>query len=206
MTMSVYPAAVSFVNRLLTFDHGLFDKINSTWHNDVFDTIMPLLREAMFWLPLYVFLLLFVTTNFKKQGFYWALMLVVTAATSNYISSNILKAFITRVRPCHNPMLVEHIRILVKYCPQSSSFTSSHATNHFAASMFIWMTLKQLDKNWMFIFAWAVIICYAQVYVGVHYPADVAGGAIVGMIVGYVTATIFNRKSGLVTVGRQHII
>jgi len=86
----------------------------------------------------------------------------------------------------------------VAYCPQSSSFTSSHAANHFAAAMFIFTTFKKsVSAKWAFLFLWAAMISYAQVYVGVHFPFDIFCGAIVGVILGYIPASIFNKKFGL---------
>jgi undecaprenyl-diphosphatase len=86
----------------------------------------------------------------------------------------------------------------VKYCPVSSSFTSSHAANHFAAAMFIFTTFrKTISPKWAFLFLWAFAISYAQVYVGVHFPFDIFCGAIAGVILGYIPATIFNKKIGL---------
>ncbi|MEP6467754.1 MAG: phosphatase PAP2 family protein, partial [Parafilimonas sp.] len=46
-------------------------------------------------------------------------------------------------------------------------------------------------------FFWAATISYGQVYVGVHYPTDVIGGAIIGSIVGYCVALVYNKKIGL---------
>jgi undecaprenyl-diphosphatase len=86
----------------------------------------------------------------------------------------------------------------VAYCPESSSFTSSHAVNHFAAAMFIFTTFrKSLSWKWALLFIWAFLISYAQVYVGVHFPFDVFCGAIVGVILGYIPAKIFNTTIGL---------
>ena len=51
--------------------------------------------------------------------------------------------------------------------------------------------------NIVLMFVWAFAICYAQVYVGVHFPLDVICGAIVGVIIGYIPAKIFNTKIGL---------
>ena len=79
-----------------------------------------------------------------------------------------------------------------------SSFTSSHAVNHFAAAMFIFTTFrKAVSPKWAYIFVWAFAISYAQVYVGVHFPFDTICGAIVGVILGYIPAIIFNKKIGL---------
>jgi undecaprenyl-diphosphatase len=45
---------------------------------------------------------------------------------------------------------------------------------------------------------WAAIIGYAQVYVGVHYPFDVAGGATIGIAFGWLLGTFFNKRFGFV--------
>jgi len=45
-------------------------------------------------------------------------------------------------------------------------------------------------------FVWALFIAYAQVYVGVHYPLDVLGGAVLGLVVGSATAWVFDKKWG----------
>ena len=95
---------------------------------------------------------------------------------------------------------MDQVRLLVTKCPGNPSFTSSHAVNHFAAAMFIFVTFrKDLSKWWAIMFAWAAIISYAQVYVGVHYPFDCIAGAIIGSILGYLPAIIFNKKIGLNT-------
>ena len=117
---------------------------------------------------------------------------------SDYVSSTLIKENFFRLRPCHDPVLSGNIRFLVAYCPQSSSFTSSHAVNHFAAAMFIFTTFKKsVSSKWAFLFLWAAAISYAQVYVGVHFPFDILCGAVLGVILGYIPGAIFNNKVGL---------
>jgi membrane-associated phospholipid phosphatase len=198
MTHASILVSISFIDKIKTVDYWLFSKINGSWHNGFLDNLFPILREAYTWLPFYLFLLLFTIVNYRKKGLYWAICLIVIAGLSDFISSSIIKEHVFRLRPCHNPLLAEHIRVLAAYCPQSSSFTSSHATNHFAAAMFIFMTFrKAISKWWGVIFAWAALICYAQVYVGVHFPFDVFAGAILGASIGYFAAFLFNKKLGL---------
>lgn len=179
-------------------DYFLFSKLNGQWHNSFFDGAIPFIRESYFWLPFYFFLLLFATINFKIKGWYWALFFIMSAMLSDFISSDLIKDSLFRLRPCHDPALADKVRFLVSYCPVSSSFTSSHACNHFAAAMFIFTTFKKtVSPYWGYTFLWAAFISYAQVYVGVHFPLDVFCGAIVGLIVGYIPAKIFNNKIGL---------
>jgi membrane-associated phospholipid phosphatase len=193
-------ASLSFINTLKSFDYWFFTKINGEWHTPFLDNLLPLCREAIFWLPFYIFLILFVTINYKRKGWYWVIFFIMIAAVSDFLSSSIIKEYFFRIRPCHDILLMDKIRFLASYCPQSSSFTSSHAVNHFAISMFIFMTFRNaISKWWALIFIWAIIICYAQVYVGVHFPLDVFGGGIVGALIGYITSAIFNKKIGLLS-------
>ena len=179
-------------------DYFLFSKINGQWQTPFLDGFFPFIREPFVWLPLYLFLIFFTTINFKIKGWYWVLFFVGTASISDFISSRIIKGTFIRVRPCHDPAFANTIRFLVNYCPVSSSFTSSHAANHFAAAMFIFTTFKKaVSPKWALLFVWAFFISYAQVYVGVHFPLDVFCGAITGIILGYIPAKIFNARLGL---------
>ena len=179
-------------------DYNLFAKMNGQWHNSFFDVFFPFIREPTVWIPLYFFLVVFITLNFKIKGWIWVLFFLINVTLSDYVSSTLIKENFIRLRPCRDPFLAENIRFLVAYCPVSSSFTSSHAVNHFAAAMFIFTTFKKtISAKWAVLFLWAAAISYAQVYVGVHFPFDIFCGAIVGVILGYIPAKIFNSKFGL---------
>ncbi|WP_460555358.1 phosphatase PAP2 family protein [Ferruginibacter profundus] len=187
------------MKQLLSYDLDLFKHINYNWQNGFFDWLMPLLRNAEMWYPLYLFLLLLVTINYRKNGWWWVLFFGVTVATANFVSSSIIKEHIIRLRPCNEPSIAGWVRVLVGYRPQSSSFTSSHATNHFAMGMFLYVTLEKQFGKWPLLFLlWAFLISFAQVYVGVHYPLDVTCGALIGILIGYLSGKSFNRNYGLV--------
>jgi len=188
---------LSFLQKILYFDYWLFTKINRQWTNPFFDAVLPFLREAEFWLPFYLFLLVFALINFSKKGGWWSLALIMTAIISDLASSSGVKQLIFRYRPCQDPVLSAYVRVLVKYCPGSSSFTSSHACNHFSVAMFIFMTLRHTSKWWRLIFLWAFAISYAQIYVGVHYPFDILGGTILGCSIGYGMSVFFKNKFGI---------
>lgn len=178
-------------------DRRLFFVINSRWSNNFLDGVLPFLRESSIWLPLYLFLLVFVTLNFGKRGWLLALFAVCNGALTDLVSSRLIKEHIMRLRPCRDPDLAQ-LRFLVNYCPQSSSFTSSHAANHFSAAVFLVMTLQPYTSKWIrLLFLWAAVISYAQVYVGVHYPLDVVCGGLIGSLVGYLVARLFNAYVGL---------
>jgi undecaprenyl-diphosphatase len=186
---------------LVDFDTYLFGIVNQKASNSFFDSIMPFVRQPLFWLPLYLFIILFAIYNFPKKAAIWIGSLLLTVTITDSVSSHILKPLFGRLRPCNNPELADSIRLLVDHCGQNGSFTSSHATNHFGIAVFIFITFKKVwgKFNYLFIL-WAAVISFAQVYVGVHFPFDVIGGALLGSGIGYLTASAFKTKVGCIEI------
>jgi membrane-associated phospholipid phosphatase len=184
------------LDQLLQWDKQAFTLINRNGASPILDIILPFLRESQLWIPFYLFMILFMTINFKTKGWWWVLGFALTAALADIISSQIIKETIIRVRPCRDPSMITEVIFRVNYCPKSSSFTSSHATSHFALSMFIWKTLRPLSRWWGMIFLWAFAISYTQVYVGVHYPLDVICGALLGCGIGVFMNFVYRWQSG----------
>lgn len=179
---------------LLRQDLRLFFHINNQWQQPWLDAVMPWIREPYLWAPLYLFLGLFVTINYGWRGFFWIVLFIVSFGIADQ-SSSFLKDTFNRVRPCRDPLLQQFVRVLVSYCPMSGSFTSNHAANHFALGTFCFLTLKTAFQRYAWLFyVWAFAIAYAQVYVGVHYPLDVAGGAVLGTLIGLLSGSFFQRR------------
>ncbi len=186
-------------------DRQLFLLVNGAWNHPWLDAMLPIWREANTWLPLYLFLILFVVINFPTKAFSWILMAIVTFAISDQLSSSLFKPFFARLRPCNEPELVGMVRLLLPSCGSGYSFTSSHATNHFAFSIFVFLTMGRVLGKWKWFFLfWAASVAYAQVYVGVHYPFDVLCGAILGTLIGWATATIYHQRFQSLTIVSQN--
>lgn len=199
MAVAYLMGILQLMNQLLSYDQHLFKIINNQWSNPFFDWLMPWLRNSEMWYPLYLFLVLLVVINFKKSGWWWVLFAVMTVILCDFVSSKIIKENIFRLRPCNEPDIAAWVHVLVGYRPQSSSFTSSHAANHFGMAMFIFYTLRTRFKKWpVLFFFWAFSISFAQVYVGVHYPIDILSGGLIGILIGYLSGKSFNRNYGLV--------
>lgn len=125
-------------------------------------------------------------------------MAIITVSATDLISSRIIKPFFARPRPCLDPDFAVNVRLLVNYCGTNGSFISSHAANHFGLAMFLFITFRHFaPKTVSVFFIWAAVICLAQVYVGVHYPTDILGGAILGILAGSATGYLYNKKMGL---------
>jgi undecaprenyl-diphosphatase len=197
-------SAINFWQKIIQWDKSLFEKINGDWANPFFDAVMPFLRNSLSWVPLYMFLLVFVLMNFKVKGIWWALLFLSTVALTDMVGTYVFKHGFERLRPCSDPDFVDHVRLVLKQCAGGYSFTSNHAANHFGMATFFFVTFRHLIKKWVWVgLFWAACICYAQVYVGVHYPLDVIVGALLGLAFGISTGTIFNKRFGFAIFDNQ---
>lgn len=182
---------------LTSLDQRLFFAINHGMSNEFFDWIMPFLRNRYFWIPLYVFMAIFFIMNYGKNGLKILIFLALTFAIADYSASSIIKPTIRRLRPC-NDTSINAIVITRISCGPGYSMPSSHAVNHFGIACFL---IFVFYKRWKWILPislfWAFIIGFAQIYVGVHYPFDILTGAILGCIVAYITATVFNATTSI---------
>lgn len=178
---------------LLEFDFRVFTLINGVWTNSVLDFVLPLIRNKLFWLPFYVFMIAFFVVNFKWQSIYVFIAIFIVILLSDQLSAHFFKPMFERLRPCRNHLLADQIRILV-HCGAGMSFPSSHATNHFALSVFIGILMhKRIPFIVPLMLFWAFSISYAQVYVGVHYPLDITAGAILGTVIGVFPAVLCKK-------------
>lgn len=196
MDLPAAPLLLTFWQQIQPIDQWLIVHINQNWSSSWLDAILPFFREPLFWAPMYLFLIVFVGMNNPKKWIWWALALVLCAAISDIISSQVIKQLVMRVRPCQDPDVSILLRFFIKYCPQSSSFTSSHATSYFAQACFLHQTLKFYSKWTPLFFIWSGSVAYTQVYVGVHYPFDVLCGGLLGYFIGLFISKLFDKQVG----------
>lgn len=178
---------------LIYWDFTAWFYLNTQWINDVFDALMPYIRNQWTWAPLYLFLLIFMPLNYGRKGWMWLVFFLLAFAIGDFLSASIIKPYYLRLRPCNNPYIKDIVHLLVP-CGSGYSFPSSHATNHFALGIFAAMTVGAKYK-WVKPAAilWALSVGYAQVYVGVHYPGDVLAGAMLGTLTGWLVAKLYNK-------------
>lgn len=191
---------------IVKWDYEIWYYMNTVWHNDVLDAIVPYLRNQWTWAPLYLFLLLFMTMNFGRRGWMWCVFFLLTFSLSDYISASIIKPYFHRIRPCNNPYLAQLVHNIVP-CGGGYSFPSSHAANHFSLGVFSAITLQRHVKGvWYMAMAWAILVSYSQVYVGVHFPLDVTCGGLLGIIIACITSAVFNKIYNLSQPDKKKVI
>jgi undecaprenyl-diphosphatase len=161
-------------------DLALFRFCNSSLASAPADAFFPFITDVHHWYPVYVALLAFIMLHWKKSGVMVSVLLLITILISDQFSSSVLKPLIGRIRPCE---ALEHVRILVG-CGGGKSFPSSHAVNNFAAAQVLSSTLLKWKP---YVYAIAGVVAFSRIYVGVHYPSDAIGGAMIGLLVGWIT-------------------
>lgn len=176
-----------------TIDKSLFRFIHADASAPLLDGFMKLLRNASTWIPLYAFMAYWIIRHERKYAWQFMLLTVLCFAITDYVSASILKPWLARVRPCYEPDLQQVIRGLVG-CGGQYGLPSSHASNHFGLATFWFLTIYRMQgRRWHWLWFWAFAVCYAQVYVGKHYPLDILAGGLLGAGVGSLCAHFFDR-------------
>lgn len=188
---------VSLWQHIEEMDQRLFLILNHKLANPFFDAVFPFLRDSFFWAPLYLFILSFIIGNYGKKGLWWAVFFIATVSIADLAGTYVFKEAVRRLRPCNDPALADQVRLVIKKCAGGYSFLSNHAANHFGLATFMVLSFKPVFKHWVyFAYLWAALISFAQVYVGVHYPLDILGGAALGTLAGYLTASVYHHNFG----------
>jgi len=165
---------------LNSLDITLFRFINGSMQNPVFDVVMPFLTDLnkqRIVLVLVAATLLWMVLRGSFRVRLSVILLIVTIIVSDQLSSSVIKYWLERPRPCQ---YLHNVHLLVS-CGSGYSFPSSHAVNNFAAAIILAFFFPRM-KWW--VFGFAVTVAFSRIYVGVHYPADVLGGSIIGLACG----------------------
>ena len=182
---------MGFLDWIVKLDQQLFTLINRDGAIPDLDFIFMLLRNAFVWIPLYLFVMIYIIRKFRRQAIPFIVISIVAFGIADYTNSKLLKPAFGRLRPCHDPELSLIARDLVG-CGGQYSFPSSHAVNHFGLATFWFLAIRFLSKKkWYWLFVWAILIGYSQIYVGKHYVFDIVAGAIYGGLIGIIAFKIF---------------
>ena len=161
-------------------DRELFLFFNS-FHNETFDWIMWYVSASKTWIPLYLFILYKIFKKYpRKTVWYVLLTILLSVGLSNFISSEVLKKTVCRLRPSHVPELQQYVHIVRGYTGGLYGFASSHAANMAAIACCVSYFFKKRNVTFS-LGLWAVLIAYSRIYLGVHYPGDVIAGILIGI-------------------------
>ncbi len=182
------------IEALYRLDKEAFIFCNQTLANPVFDIVMPFLTDLnQHWYGLAIYALAWLLLMWKggRRGRIIGLLLIPLIILSDQLSSAVIKNIVERPRPCHEidgTLVVERVRLLVP-CGSGYSFPSSHAVNNFAVATFLAFYFARW--RWAF-FGWAAVIAFTRPYVGVHFPSDIVGGAVIGVLCALFIAALWH--------------
>lgn len=167
-----------------SLDFNLLSQIYKITHNGVFDKIMPSISSlgniGIIWIVISIFLLF--NKEYRKVGILCLVALVLTAIVGEVI----LKNFIGRLRPFNE---VPTMQLLITK-PLSYSFPSGHTASSFAAAFIISSQIKKLAIP---VYALAMTIAFSRMYLFVHYPSDIIGGILLGIICAKIVLLVNKR-------------
>jgi undecaprenyl-diphosphatase len=162
------------------------------------DMVMWYASKTWPWIPLFAFLLYLIYKKYGGGQFVAALICIVLAVTlSDRISVELFKEVVRRYRPSRLAELQGLIHFVKdengnNYIGGMYGFVSSHAANC-AASLVFFVALMRPIKMWLIVLlaAWYCLVAYSRIYLGVHFPADVVGGFMLGSVCGAFAAWLF---------------
>ena len=168
---------------LLEIDKKLLFALNHS-HTPLFDWLMWQFSGILMWLPLYAFIIYLLVKKFKEKALLVILIVIFAIGIADYTSVHLFKEVFKRLRPCHNPLIMDSIILVKDYCGGKYGFISSHASNSFALASISSLLLRKKYFT-IIIFLWAILVSISRVYLGVHYPSDIMAGALWGSVIGF---------------------
>lgn len=132
-----------------------------------------------FWVIISIVLYLFGDKKGKSIAKKMIVVLVVTT-----ILTQLIKIFVMRPRP-----YTELSNLILLDLGTDYSFPSGHTSTSTAMAY----VLSCEYKRWILMLI-PVIVGFSRLYIGVHYPSDVLGGFLLGLVIAYMVEYFFNLK------------
>jgi undecaprenyl-diphosphatase len=172
---------MSLINSIDQFDQKIFLFLNEL-HSPFMDYVMWYISGKVLWVPLYLIIIYYLIRERKKNIWITLIAVFIMVILSDQLA-NVIKETVHRFRPTHNPDIAGIVHIVRNYHGGEFGFVSNHAANASAVAVFV---SKFFTRRWIAfgMFCWALLVSYSRIYLGVHYPLDILGGAILGIIIG----------------------
>lgn len=168
-------------------DLFLFQKINSLAHTSkILDWIGIFLADY----ALYTAGIILLVLLFWKKNRLMVVSVAISVILSRLIITEIIRYFYHYPRPY---VVLEAAKKLIAENQDYASFPSGHAAIFFAIAMAIYFFNKKLG---IVFFVGAILIGIARIFVGIHWPSDILGGAIIGILSAWFISKIFIKSYG----------
>jgi 3-deoxy-D-manno-octulosonic-acid transferase len=181
---------VEILERLHAVDITLFYLINHSMSTPFMDAFM-LFMTKMDLSKVLIIAVIAAYAIYRWRGrALWVIVLAGAAVgLSDLITSHLLKNVFERVRPCH---VLPDVHLLAR-CPSSFSFPSSHAANFSSAATVL---IGHARAGAIVTIPLVLVVGVSRVSVGVHWPSDVIGGIVAGVIYGLIVILLGRAAEG----------
>lgn len=185
---------MSLIEYLKRLDKIFFILIHNDSDHRVLDYIMLGIRNLLSWIPIYIFMIFFAFKKGGNKAWIFILFSMITIAIAACTTEIFLKPLFSRISPCFDPEVHNYLRSIIE-CKGKYSFPSSIAANCAALTAFWYWSFSNITgRKWKWLWTWPLLVCYAQIYVGVNFPSDVVAGSILGIVIGTTIAKIFQLQ------------
>ncbi len=168
-------------------DANLFLLVNHLPHthllNKIFYSLTVAFNGGMFW---YVTLALAALRNYRRTGEYLREIVLPLTITTALVEFPI-KSYFRRRRPFIT--IIQAIVIGKK--PGTWSFPSGHSASAFAGA---WLLNRTFARRWGLRYVLASMVAFSRIYLGDHYPGDVASGSLLGLLFSMFFRRVFNPR------------
>jgi undecaprenyl-diphosphatase len=182
----------------LAWDAAIFRAIHHGLHVPALDPVMMWLSApGAFRYPFFLLLAALFLTR-RARGLLALIMFVLTITVSDQVSVKAIKPIVKRPRPS---VALSDTRPLFGV-RHSRSFPSVHAVNFTAAIPIIATVFPSATIPAIVV---AVLVSFSRVYVGDHWPSDVVGGALLGLMIGFLGRIAFLRLEQTISGRRRRL-
>ena len=163
-------------------------------NNVILDQLALVLTSGFTWIPLYVVLFIVVMRNNETM---MQIGLVVGAALlcilfADGFADGIIKPLAERWRPSNDPLVKYSVQVVDNLRMKDYSFCSAHAANTMSIAVFFSLLVRSRMMTITMI-TWSLVNCWTRLYLGVHYPLDIATGLLLGSVVGFLVYLFYHR-------------
>ncbi|GAB1309449.1 phosphatase PAP2 family protein [Urechidicola sp. KH5] len=144
-------------------------------------------------IPLYCIVLYFMFKHLGTKKALFALLFIGILIAMSDQTSNLFKYGFERLRPCHNESIKDLIRLVKPSCGGKYAFFSAHASTSVVIAVFCSLLLSSSERYLPYgLIAFAVLVGFSRIYLGVHFPFDVLFGFFIGASYAYLMYKLYN--------------
>lgn len=186
---------------ILSIDNDILLYINQC-NNALLDNVMLKFSSTWTWSLMLLTVAFVVLKNRPlREGMAILACMLLCVLFADQISASLIKPWICRLRPTHDPDLMFQIRY-IEGTGGLYGFVSSHAANTFAIATFFAFLFRHRPTS-VCLFVWAIIVSISRIYLGKHFPTDVLAGAALGVSVGCVVYYVLQFSMSRLTSSAQ---